>query len=121
MNRIEGLDEAHRLVGRFEWSELRTVRRLSWETDNSGPKNCHVELEMECHERKPKFAVTLKFSGAQRLRISEFGCPMRIIGFCIKDIADRQWEGLRWEIGDFENSEIGFHCAEIRVLSCVLL
>ena len=77
---------------------------------------------MECRDREPQFSLTVDFSGVQRMRISEFGCPMmRVIGLYIKDIGDRHWEGIRWEIGDYENNEISSCCSDIRIRSSRLL
>jgi hypothetical protein len=119
---IEGLEDARKVVGDFDWDDLRTVRRLTWEADQTRSNQCGVELTIECREREPRFALTVYFSGVQRLRILDFGCPvMRIIGLYIKDISDRQWEDIRWEVGDYEDDEIAFFCAEIRVVSSRLL
>jgi hypothetical protein len=119
---IAGLEDARTIIGDFEWEDLRTVRRLIWEAEQVPAGKCGVELTMECRDREPHFALTVYFSGVQRLRISEFGCPvMRIIGLYVKDISDRQWEDIRWEVGDYEDNEISFFCAEIRIVSSRLI
>lgn len=122
MSTIVGLEEARKLIGDFDWDDLRSVRRLVWEADPLSSDNCGVELTIECRDREPQFVLTVHFSGVQRLRLSEFGCPaMRIIGLYVKDISDRQWGGIRWEVGDYENNEITFYCADIRIVSSALL
>jgi hypothetical protein len=81
LSTIAGFEDARTVIGDFEWDDLRTVRRLIWETEQVPARKCGVELTMECRDREPHFALTVYFSGVQRLRISEFGCPvMRIIG-----------------------------------------
>ena len=61
------------------------------------------------------------FTGAANLSLKEFGRATQITGFYIEDISGRQWEGLRFSVGDCENGRIEFLCWEVRVLSASAL
>jgi hypothetical protein len=65
--------------------------------------------------------VCLVFTGPANLSLKEFGRATQITGFYIEDISARQWEGLRFSVGDHENGRIEFLCREVRVLSASAL
>jgi hypothetical protein len=56
-------------------------------------------------------------SGYPSLAIQTFASPASYI----EDIADRLWERLHWEIGDYEGNDLHFYCDSISILSVTLL
>ena len=46
--------------------------------------------------------MCLVFTGAANLSLKEFGRATQITRFYIEDISGRQWEGLRFSVGDCE-------------------
>jgi hypothetical protein len=64
------------------------------------------------------FEVTLRFLGVQNLRLSAFGPgPRQVMGFSIDDCADRQMEGIRYEVTDYEDDRLSFFCTQFVVES----
>ena len=39
----------------------------------------------------------------------------RVIGLECVNISERQWEGVRWEIRDYENGMLHFYCSDLSV------
>jgi hypothetical protein len=61
--------------------------------------------------------VSLLFTDPVNLALKGFsGRAKQIEGFFIEDISDRQWEGIRFSVGDHEDGYIAFLCREVRVL-----
>ena len=53
--------------------------------------------------------LRLQFGGVSNLKIASFGGGLtQIVGLYIKDISGNGWNGISWEIGDFENGAISF-------------
>jgi len=67
----------------------------------------------------PTFRVILRFEGVFDFRIKHVGpTPKQMLGFFIKDIADRQWERAKFIVGDDEDDGLLFYCEAASVISC---
>jgi hypothetical protein len=61
--------------------------------------------------------VTLRFTGATEVRMAHFNNQNALMGLWIKDITERQLEGLRYEVG-FDGSfglDAGLLCRDVEV------
>jgi len=72
------------------------------------------------NDRDPKFRVTLAFDGVRDLALKMTGGgPLPLMGFDLHDISSKGWEGLNFEVEDYEDATISFRCAKARVITAV--
>jgi hypothetical protein len=123
MNNITGFDQAEKKLGKFRFSEFRIVRELRfYEILHRSGLSQNVDLIVESEDRNPNYRLKLTFSGVTGLKLDNFGGGQtRIIGFDIVDIAERQWEEIRWEVLDFENNTIEFRAKNAEIVSVIPL
>jgi hypothetical protein len=70
----------------------------------------------------PMHRVTIEFLGVRGFHIEDVGeCGLQVMGFDIVDIAARGWEGIRFEVEDYEEGRIGFYCATARIADVTAL
>ncbi|MFZ5876325.1 MAG: hypothetical protein ACOYXU_07940 [Nitrospirota bacterium] len=107
---IEGIDRARDILGEFRLSEFRIVRELHfYESHRESNLIQNIDMVVESEDRSPNYQMKFTFSGVSGFSISDFGGGQtRVIGFDVKDVSDRQWEGVSWEVIDFENNAIRF-------------
>lgn len=116
---IKGIEKLTNKVGKFSWHELKIVKKLIFSQLDDGAS---VSLEILFDQRKPGFRATLKFLGVTKLQLEEFGGnETRISGFDICDIKDRGWDGIAWEVLDFEDEQIHFFAKTFEILDVVNL
>jgi hypothetical protein len=122
MRRILGFSKAVEALGDFELSEFRIVRELRFYEIENEAQNPRVDLVLESDDRSPNYRLTLAFGGVSGLKIDDFGGPQtRVTGLEVVDIANRQWEGISWEIRDFENSALAFRAASAELTAVIAL
>jgi hypothetical protein len=118
MRQVHGFSKAVEMLGDFDFSEFRIVRELRFYEDDTG--HPRVDLVVESDDRNPNYRLNLTFGGVSGLRLDGFGGQeTRVTGLEIADVADRQWEGITWEISDFENAALTFRAASARLVSIV--
>ena len=123
MKGIKGFEHAVDILGSFSFGEFDIVRELRfWYNPRDADRNATIEMTLESSSRAPNYAMRLRFSGVSSFRVKDFGSTWTSIsGFHIVDIADRQWEDVRWEVEDYENDDIGFYCRSIEIVSVIPL
>lgn len=119
--RLDGQEEVEAIFGKLSLSDdgswwlpdFCAVRDLQLGIGDENPGSLIIELAMTNEART--HCVQFRFTGAREFFLGDFG--MSITGFEIQDISDRQWEGIRWKIGDFEGGAIRFlaRTASVRV------
>src|ERR1041384_6237504 len=125
ISRMEGQDAAEAVLGRLSVSTygsywirgLYDVIEFRLYKSDDLDDGTILDMLMETEGRTPNYRVILRFGGVSQLRLASeesFGggtakAVGRISGLDIKDISDRQWEGIRWDIGDYEDSAISFY------------
>lgn len=123
MRNITGFDKATEILGEFRFAEFRVIRELRYyETRDDSGRTQRIDLIIECEDRAPNFQMKITFGGVADLRLEGFGGgPTRIIGLDVVDAADRQWEGVSWEVLDFENNSMEFRSKTAEILSVTLV
>ena len=110
------------VAGELFLHELRVIREFSVRRHLScGSPALAVTMVMETEGRTPDVRVKMAFSHVSSLRVEIPGSEARIIGFDVCDISDRQWEGIRWEVLDYEDEIVRFYCRDARVEDVELL
>ncbi|MCX6952239.1 MAG: hypothetical protein NTV51_08740 [Verrucomicrobia bacterium] len=61
-----------------------------------------------------KKKVGFRFERVADVSFSGFG---QIMGMYVQSVVDRGWEGLRFEVGDYEDQKIHFFCHSIRLFA----
>lgn len=120
MKTITGYKEAAKIIGSFHFHEFCILRELRYYFElEQESVVAIVDLVMESKNRVPNYRLNYRFKGVTNLyiNINGLGGGLEIEGFDIVDISDRQLEGLSWQIIDFENREIDFHCKSTEIMS----
>ncbi len=66
---------------------------------------------------EPMYRVTLLFDGVQGLALKEFGSAhVQIMGFDVRSISDRGWDGINFEVEDYEDGRIRLSCGRVQIL-----
>jgi hypothetical protein len=119
MNTIAGIQKASSTLGKFEFSEFRIIRELHFSANAcEGGASCNVDLVVESEDRTPNYQIKISFSGVSGLKCQGFGGgETRVAGLDVMDISGRQWEGLHWELVDFENDTLEFCAATAEIIS----
>jgi hypothetical protein len=61
--------------------------------------------------------LALKFKDVRKVTLEDFtGVGDRITGFDIREISDRQWEGIAWEVFDYEEKQMHFFAREAEII-----
>jgi hypothetical protein len=91
---------------------------LCWSENSEGRPETDVTLTLESDNLPTNCQITVLFRGVRDFRFVEVGGRQtRITGLEVRDISDRQWEQLRWEVVDFEDDSIRFLCRDIILTS----
>src|SRR5687768_15639060 len=119
MKKILGFETANQVLGEFRFSEFRIVREVHfYEVPDESRRRQNIDLVVESEDRHPNYRMQFTFCDVSGLRIDGFGGgETRIIGLDIVNIAEKQWEGISWEIIDFENNAIEFRANTAEIIS----
>lgn len=113
------LDALKRRIGR-PLSDFREVTSLHFSKalTPDGDSDHVIEVTILTEDEEPVTALSLRCTGVRGFRVRDFGGGRaRIIGFDMRSLEGRQLEGLRCEVIDYENDDMGFLCREIQVVS----
>jgi hypothetical protein len=115
---IKGLAGAKSKIGEFSFCEFRRVRELRFSEIREGERTSYnLYLTVVADDRTPQASLRIELTGVCELSVSGFGnAPTRIIGLDIEDISNRQWEGIAWELVDFENEDIHCYAQDVAVV-----
>jgi hypothetical protein len=118
MNREERMNALAALklkVGR-SLSDFREVTDLRFfkVVGPDGDPDHVIELTIRTDEGEPATALSLRFTGIRGFHVKDFGGGRaRIVGFDIESLQDRQLEGIRYQVLDYENDDLGFLCRDV--------
>lgn len=122
---IEGASKVEVVMGRWTPTDLAFVERL--EFGRGSDSATAIKLVGMFQRRdvwrwpdvdKPMHRVTMLFDGVAGLNLKDFGsAPTQIMGFDIHAIGDRGWEGVHFEIQDYEDGRIRFFCDRVRIIA----
>ena len=123
---IEGTSKAQAIMGRWAPNELAFIQRLDLGPGLSSDASAALRIVALFQRHgvagwpsvdEPMYRVTLLFDGVQGLVLKDFGsADVQIMGFDIRSLADRGWEGLSFEIEDYEDDRIRFYCDRVQIL-----
>lgn len=119
--KIGGISQVVEALGRWSPNDLAYIEKFTL-------AGCPSSLELVAWFQRrgspwpdlaqPMSRVVLHFDGVVALRIDHFGGGRtQIMGFQILDVSDRHHEGIRFEVGDYEDGRIQFSAESITVLS----
>ena len=119
MRNITGFDKVTKMLGEFRFSEFRIIKELHfYETHDEFGQTQKIDLTIESEDRTPNYQLKLTFCGIAGLRLDDFGGGQtRIIGLDIVDATEKQWEGVLWEVLDFENNAMEFRAKTAEIVS----
>ena len=118
MSKILGFEKAVAIVGEFKFSEYRKVLELRFYQDAEVPSAYNVDMVLESEQRGATYRLFLRFKGVTSLKVSDFGgAETRVIGLDIVNISDRQWDGVRWEVIDYEHDALHFYAGTAEIVS----
>ena len=117
MAAVANAEIAERVVGRWKPTDVAFIRRVEFE--NCTSQSFDLALTVLLQPRPPLsvgwpdpsgpfWEVEIAFQGVRDLRFTIHGpwdvqCP----GFDIEDISDRQWEGIKLLVYDYEGEPVG--------------
>ncbi len=113
------LDALKQRIGRSlsDFRELTSLHFAKAVTPAGDPDHV-IELTILTEDEEPVTALSLRCTGVRGFHARDFGGGRaRVIGFDIRSLEGRQLEGLRHEVIDYENDDLGFLCREIEVVS----
>lgn len=108
----------------FSFSKMRLLRKIcfSCEDRDRDESVSVVEMEMDSEDLTPNIRVCFRFSGVVNFMLNlKDSSTSRIIGFDVRNISERGWEGLKWEVEDYEDQRISFCSATAKVVSAELV
>ncbi len=115
MQPIEGYDKVRQHWPEFKFNYLSEINEMVLRCSEGKSR---LDLTMSSARRLPGYSVTLRFSGVSALNISDFGSALiQVMGFDVSDISDRQWEGINWEVYDFENGALRFYAESVVIVN----
>jgi hypothetical protein len=121
MNDITGLDQAYKRIGKFKWNEFRIIRELRFYEMVYGAGQ-NIDLVVESEDRHPNYQLRLTFCDVSGLKLDDFGGGQtRIMGLEIVNITEKQWDGINWEVLDFENKIMEFRSKTAEIVSVIEL
>jgi hypothetical protein len=98
------------LVGEFEIRELRLV-------SPSEGGGCSLTLVLASSRSSPPLRYRVEFHGVRDLKLQGLGDKATIGGFAIWNISNRGWEGLCWQVRDYEDGVIGFFARSAQLVA----
>jgi hypothetical protein len=124
MKAIKDSDAVVKALGAWDPGDLAWIERLEWRGDAQGGSCLLLDGLFQRRTSfdagwpsasSPTFRIRLVFDRVHDLRLRSFGGVTQVMGFSIDDISDRAWEGLCFQVSDYEGDKIAFQCAAIRV------
>jgi hypothetical protein len=109
---IQGQAKLASVVGKAGFTAFSKVCSLTFfEDPETRRPGYSLLLVLETDRSSQNYRLRLRFTGIKEFRIREFGgCPTQITGLSIRDVSNRQLEGIRLEVIDYEHDVIRFFC-----------
>lgn len=121
---VEVAQRAEVTLGRWSPSELAYIEDLELRSSLGEPSTLEIRALFQRRgsagwpDPDGAFArVRLRFEGVGGLHLKDFGGgAVQVMGFDIHYIGDRGWEGIKFEIEDYEDGRIAFMCRGVKFL-----
>jgi hypothetical protein len=116
MKDVRGAETLTAIIPNPTWTQFRIVRRLCWSANRERPWEYDVLMTVETEDTKPRCQLTAVFAAVRDFRFAEAGArETRIVGLNVLDVSSRQWEGVNWEVTDYDDDDIRFVCRDIQL------
>lgn len=110
---MNGLQAVEAVIPGFMITGCVDVLELALTQVQPGDLNRTLRLRL-AHARYERYQIILTCAGVSQFEIDpDFN--MQVVGFDVHDITNRQWDGLFWEVLDYENQNIHFYCRDITI------
>ena len=116
---ITGESKISAVTGRSGFTQFSKVSSITYFEDTAAsPPSYTVLVALESFWSAKNFRVRMRFNGVQSLALRDFArWPAQLTGFDVCDVSDRQLEGIKFEVRDYENGVIHFFCETAEVES----
>lgn len=122
-SQIPGQADAEAVVGPIalvEFGNLREMRLVI----NAEPRGQRLDVEMLLRSeerRRPAAVLRVVCRGVVDFHAAGLSSEMHISGLAIEPIEDRQMEGIRYQIWDYEEGDIRFFARDVVITSAKVL
>jgi len=115
---IRGQSKMDSIKGGFTtFSTVSSLTFLKESAYSTGRNEYSLTLVLDSSDSGEKHSIRIRFSGVKELVLRDFGNSItQITGFDVLDVSDRQLEGIRYEIVDYEDGVIHFFCSDAEIL-----
>src|SRR5688500_8651646 len=111
-------------LGRWSPTDLAFVEEITFATPLDEESSLRItslfqrrEMERAWPDMGGAFLrVRLAFGGVRDFTVTGLSGPVQIAGFDITDIRDLGWEGIRWQVEDYEYGALRFYCRTAAVV-----
>lgn len=119
---MQGLEAALAAIGNFQFPEFCLLCQLSVSVvRHNGRSAIDLELLLRSKSRQPPATIRMVFHGVSSLQVRDLNGEARIGGFDIADYSDRQLEGIRWRVFDFEDDVIAFYAEDAEIVAASVI
>ena len=114
---IQGLSKIESVVGKAGYTAFSKVAALTFFEDFDAIRPGYsLLLVLESNRAGENLRLRMKFTGVKNLTLRDFGAwPTQITGFDVLDVTEKQIEGIKFEVRDYENGVVRFSCETAEV------
>lgn len=85
---------------------------------NDNASTYTLRLDLGESEAVGSRAIALEFEDVAQLSVSKFGGGLtQLMRLMVKDVRDRQWDRVAYEVSDVEREAIFFTCKDVKLVS----
>lgn len=125
---IKGIQQVELAIGRWDPNDLAFIERIELKNHQDNTTTIAIDGLFQRRGKswpdfeKEIYRVTMVFENVSNLKLNDFGGGLvQIMGFDIHFIGDRGWEGINYEVEDYEDDRISFNCSDVLVQSIRLV
>lgn len=117
MANIPGQSKIEAAVGERGYTAFSSVSSLAFFEERDGVRPTYsMTIVLESGQPHAKYRLRMRFTGVKGLVLRRFGdYPTQLLGFGVVDVSERQLEGVRFEVVDYEEDMIRFFCKTAEV------
>jgi hypothetical protein len=110
---ILGLDKLKRVNLDVNFSDFRKIKSLKLHHEEKIPS---IELIICTDQFNPNIEMRIIFRSVSKLKIDGLGdSETRVDGFDVIDIKNKGWDGIYWEVIDFEEDSLHFYAKNVEI------
>ena len=126
MNQIKNINIITKKINNWKISDIAYIKEFTLFSDFNMKKNSLIvtflsqsrELVLGWPDMEKEFnEIKLLFKDISNLKLNFEGQFIpQLTGFDIIDISSNNWEGINFQVEDYENGKIKFYCKDIEAL-----